>query len=245
MQNPIFVKVRNDQNEFYPSYDIINQLIDWNFESCELDKVEPDSNNTYIFIPDNGNVKACCERPHKAKYILWNIEIPGQVEEKCPDYMDEMWLSCKYFYSLVPDKKKFVVLGGDKRLYKDPDPIKQWAFCHLSYLYGKRLGQVKELEARGYTMAPIGWGETRDKSIASSEWGLCLHQNPVPALSPQRMTLYACRKLPIVIEECNPYPYKVVKLKDFTGKDYKELAEENFKLFTETYTFKKCVERAI
>ena len=58
-----FVKVRNDQGEIYPSYDIIWQMIDWNFESCELDEVDPNSNETYIFMPDNGNVKACCARP--------------------------------------------------------------------------------------------------------------------------------------------------------------------------------------
>lgn len=244
--NPIFVKVRNDQGEIYPSYDIIWKLINWNFNSCELDEVDPMSSNVYIFIPDNGNVRACCERPHTAKYILWNIEIPGVVEAKCPNHFDEMWLSCPYFYSLVPNKKKFVILGGDIRLYKLPAIEKQWDFCHLSYLYGKRAAQAAELESKGYTMAPIGWGEIRDEAIAKSRWGLCMHQNPVPALSPQRMTLFACRELPIVLEKADAYPYKVISLETFIGQeDGINQANENFENFTEMFTFKRMVELAL
>ncbi|MCR4307720.1 MAG: hypothetical protein NUV80_04095 [Candidatus Berkelbacteria bacterium] len=247
ISEPIFVNVRNDSGDFYDSYDIIYQLIRLSeFETCELDEVKPESKNIYIFPINNGNVAACCERPHKARYILWNIEIPGQVEVRCPDYMDEMWVSCQYFYSLIPEKKKFVPLGGHPGLIKEPFTVKKWDFCHLSYIYGKRAEQVAKLESEGFTMAPIGWGEVRDDSVACSRWGLCLHQHAVPALSPQRMTLFACRKLPIVIEECDPYPYQVVKLQDFNrGLDFSSIIEQNFILFTEKYTFRNMVEAAL
>ena len=237
----IFVKVRNDEGQIYQSYDIIWKLIDWNFKSCELDEVEPMSNEIYIFVTDNGNVKACCERPHSAKYIHWNIEIPIDGSNGCRDHFDETWFSCQYYFNLSKGKKKFIVLGGDKRLVSEPQ-AKEWDFCHLAYVYGKRAEQVAQLEAQGFTMAPVGFDDIRNKSIAKSRWGLCLHQHNVPTLSPQRMTLFACRKLPIVIEECDPYPYKVIKLQDFRPLEYKELADENFRLFTEKYNFKKEVE---
>lgn len=244
--NPIFVKVRNDQGEIYHSYDILWQLVALaGFDTCELDEVEPDSNKTYIFTPDNGNVKACCDRPHTAKYILWQLEIPGQVESHCPNYFDEMWLSDQYFYSIAGGNKKFVPMGGDIGLYKEPDPVKKWDFTTVAYLYGKRAEQVAGLVAQGYSMAPVGFGDIRDEAIARSRWGLCLHQHHVPALSPQRMTLFACRKLPIVLEKALPKPYEVVYLDEFVPNDYKELAETNFRRFTQELTFTKCVMEAL
>lgn len=246
MNDPIFVKVRNDQGVLYDSYRDYWHLIELStFPTCELSDVVPDSDQTYIFSPDNGNVAACCERPHRAKYILWQLEIPGQVNLKIPDYFDVMWVSCRYWQSLVPEAA-FVVIGGHPDLFKEPQEPKRWDFCHLAYLYGKRAAQVYDLEQQGFTMAPIGWGDIRDQAMAYSQWGLCLHQNPVPALSPQRMTLFACNKLPIVLEEANPEPYEVVKLLDFNRDiDFTQMVENNFKYFTQTMTFRKAVEGAL
>lgn len=228
-----FVKIRNDKGEYYQSYDIFYRLIDWNFEWCELDKVDKDSNETYIFTVNNGNVKACCERLHTAKYILWQLEI---TYEPCPSYFDEQWVSDRTM------KGKFVVLGGDARLFFEPSPNKRWDFCHLAYLYGKRAQQVAELESQGFTMAPVGFGEVRDHSIAISRWGLCLHQLDKPILSPQRMTLFACRKLPIVLERSDNYPYDVCFLDEFYRQSW---PDNNFRRFTEELTFKRCVEEAL
>lgn len=243
--DPIFVKVRNDKGEHYGSYDIINQLIDWNFETCELDDVEPMTSKVYIFVPNNGNVKACCERPHTARYILWNLEIPLEESVPCPEYFDEMWVSDKYFASIIPNKGKFVILGGDERLAKEPSIEKRWDFCHLAYLYGKREEVVSQLQATGYTMAPVGFGDTRDEAIAKSRWGLCLHQNPVPAMSPQRMTLFGCRKLPIVLESGDSYPYKVLPLQQFQRQPMLEEATYNFDLLTIKHPFRQCVLEAL
>jgi hypothetical protein len=253
MTDPIFVKVRNDEGEIYQSYSDYWTLVELSgFSTIELDEVNPNDGRTYIFTPNNGNVEACCRRPHKSRYILWNLEIPIIIEGflkstvKCPDYFDEMWVSCRYFHGISPNKTKFVPLGGHIGLYKEPVLEKRWDFCHIAYIYGKRLEQVQQLESRGFTMAPIGWGDIRDESIACSRWGLCLHQNPVPALSPQRMTLFACRKLPIVIEKCDPYPYQAVLLDDFLpDKDYTEIVDKNFEMFTDKLSFRNCVEEGL
>lgn len=232
----VFVKPRNDQGNFYDSYDVISQLIDWNFDWCELDDVDKDSDNTYIFILDNGNVKACCERPHKAKYILWQLEI---TYAPCPKHFDEQWVSDRTMSG------KFVILGGDIRLAKEPSTDKKWDMCHCAYIYGKRANQVAELEQRGFTMAPAGFGEVKDDAIARSRWGLCLHQSETPILSPQRMTLFACRKLPIILEQADGFPYEVCYLQDFDRQDMSEQVEKNFINFTQNYTFKKEVERSL
>lgn len=233
--SPIFVKPRNDQGNFYDSYDIISQLIDWNFDWCELDAVDPDSSNTYIFILNNGNVKACCDRPHKAKYILWQLEI---TYDPCPPYFNEQWVSDRTMNG------KFVILGGDLRLYKPKEDVK-WDFAVCAYLYGKRARQIAELEQKGFTIAPSEPREMRDEAIARSKWGLCLHQLDQQILSPQRMTLFACRKLPIVLEQADSYPYKVCYLHNFDRQDLSDNAEENFTMFTQIYTFKKVIEGAL
>jgi hypothetical protein len=72
-----------------------------------------------------------------------------------------------------------------------------------------------------------------------------MHQNQEPILSPQRMTLFACRKLPIVLEQSDGYPYNVCYLQDFNRQDLSNNAEQNFIMFTQIYTFKKVVEGAL
>ncbi len=48
--------MRNDEGEIYRSYVDYWKLVELSkFDTCELDEVDRDSDNTYIFSPVNGN----------------------------------------------------------------------------------------------------------------------------------------------------------------------------------------------
>jgi len=230
----IFVKVRNDEGNLYDSYDDYWKLVNLSkFESCELDEVNPNSENIYVFSPDNGNVKECCKREHKAKYILWQME--RGIEGAIKDYFDEIWVSDRYFHSLINHPKcKYVILGGHLSLGGRPKEPKKWDYVHLSYLLGRRKEKIDNLIKEGYTIAPNGWGEVKEKSLAYSKMGICFHQDEMPIIEPLRYVLFACWKLPMLAEFSQDFfPYAPLN------------AQENYKLMTEKYTFRKCVEGAV
>lgn len=248
---PIFVFVRNDEGRLYDSYDDYWKLVLLSeFKTCELEEVDQASHNIYIFSPNNGNVKATCEIPHQATYILWQLERPGKIENIVPTYFNEMWVSDRYFHRLVNSEKcKFVPIGGHKNL-RNPLPVITLAynFVHLSYLYGERLEKVKKLTDAGYTMAPNGWGEDKRLSLSSSTWGLALHQDDMLIIEPLRYTLFGCWKLPIIAEYSEDfYPYKVTTLEKFNSGNFDNGRNiyDNYQLLTEEMTFRKVVGAAL
>lgn len=250
MINPIFVKVRNDEGKIYDSYDDFWSLVKLSgFKSCELDDVKPESQRVYVFTPDNGNVKACCEREHRATYILWQLERPGKVENKVPEHFDRMWVSDRYFEQLVNnDRVKYVPIGGHPDFGEwsyDYEP-KKYDFAHISYAYGRRLALMEALESEGYSLAPAGWGEKRDESLKESRNMLCLHQDDMPVIEPLRYTIAACYGLPIVAEESRDfYPYFVQVLGKPGGKSKLDIAKMNYELMTQRLTFRRCVQEAL
>lgn len=244
----IFVKVRNDKGKLYDSYTDYWSLVELSeFPTCELDDVDPESNNIYVFSPDNGNVKACCERPHKAKYILWQLERPTHTGLNMPTYFDEMWVSDLHLFQMVNNPKcKYVVIGGHPGLgeFSFYEP-KTYDFAHMSYAYGRREAMYDELRRMGYSLAPNGWGEERHKVLKSSRAMLCFHQDDMPVIEPLRYVLAACYGLPIIAEASeNHYPYAVqIYNGNHPNRDeWEQIAQENRQRMTEELTFRKCIE---
>lgn len=248
MKKIIFVKVRNDKNEIYSSYCDYWQLVNLSgFETCELDEVEPQSDNTYIFSPNNGNVIACVSRPHSAKYILWQLERPNHVENYCPKEFDETWVSDR---SLTELGGKYVTMGGHPKLGREvlefPDRT-DYDYAPISYIYGKREHQVNQLIKEGARIAPMAFSkEEKDAILKNSRYGLALHQDELPVIEPLRYTLFACYGLPIVAEKSKDfYPYKVIQYPNITSGSYKEMAEYNYTMMTKVLTFEKCVKESV
>lgn len=219
---------------------------------CELSEVDVNSRDTYIFAPANGYTAAVFSQPRTCKVIHWNIERPGIEVES---YVDEMWVSDKTQLTMAADPRvKYVPLGGHKNLGGEPMLPKLWDLCPMCYAYGERLGKIIDLATKGFTIAPSTF-ETRERDaiLAHSRWGLMLHQTPHAIMTPLRAVLYACWKLPIVAEGVgDTYPYKFIPydedleiLRSYSEQEIQELINFNYRIATEEFTFKACIEAAL
>jgi hypothetical protein len=248
MTQPIFVRTYNDEGKIRDSYQDYWLLVKLSgFAECELDAVKRGSNNTYIFSPDDGNVKAFCEVPHQAKYVLWQLERPGHVKSEVPVYFDEMWVSDCYFNTLVTGNCRYVTLGGDPGFgefsFNEP---KEYNFAHMSYEFGRRHDIYQDLRNLGYKLAPNAWPPARAEILKKSGAMLCIHQDKLPIIEPLRYTIAACYGLPIVAEYSKDvYPYMVEFLDEPDLMDKHAQAVWNYRKLTKELTFKKCVEEAL
>ena len=240
----IFVKMRNDKGEVYRSYIDYWKLVDLSgFAKCELSEVDRDSDNTYIFSPVNGNTIAFINAPHKARFIAWQLERPnkGVMERTCA----EMW----FYDEAICDKYglKYVIIGGHPDLGGEKLGIK-YDLMNMCYLYGKREKQVNNLRYKGFTISPNSYDEQeKEIELASSRYGLCLHQDTEPVIEPLRFVLFTCWKLPLIVEYSHDYgPYHVQLWdKPIDTSLAVQQAERNYAKMTTTLTFRKCVEDAL
>lgn len=187
------------------------------------------------------------------------------------DPVDEIWVSDRYLYTLfqrfVPaqaHKCKFLVLGGHPDFgVKEPinevssSTTKTWDFCHLMYLTGVRGDKFYTIQQKGFRMAPTTFVEAeRDHTLRHSRWGLNLHQNSLACLSPQRFMIFASYRLPIITDYCvDPSPFVVFqdalihwdprKSSVMNDEIRTEAVEANYKMVTETHSFKAEVDRLV
>ncbi len=248
------------------------------FETCTLGEVDyKDVGVAYITTPWDGNVEANwtseAARNRACKLILWQFEFPhkwegGQPKEnmgellngdgKVFDFVDKVWCSERFVIQLywsfrLANNVRYVFFGGHPEYGGEPSGDKLWDFCDLSYRYGTREHKMKLLAQHGCTFAPTQvWGEEREKSLRHSSWGLQLHQFPMPFIAPQRFTLFASYKLPIVSDFCEAsVPYKIFQepLVHFNPKEsvllndniVRSMVRNNHRLVTQDATFKKEV----
>lgn len=259
----VFIKIRNDQGETYGSYDNFWELVELSgFKTCEMDEVDWQSDNTYIYSVENGNTEANFshnKKGAKCKLIFWQLEFPrwenGVIAgADVPDYVDEVWCSDKYHTSLF-SKAKYVFLGGHADYGKEPlEPI--WDICHMSYAYGIRKAKLQLLLSQGHTLAPASEiYEEREHILRHSKWGVMLHQNPMAIMTPLRAVMFASYRLPIIADYCkasSPYAFFFEPLLHFNlnkselqdEERVKEAVKLNYEIVT-TRTFRKCVEEAV
>lgn len=276
MSETIFVKMVNDQGRVRDSYFDYWLMVEmWGYKTCTLGEIDYQSDNVYIFSPDDGNSKAAFTQPkardRKCKIILIQLEWPrwqnGELtgHEK-PEYVDEMWVCDKHFFDLTQRfslsadalKIRYLFLGGHPQ-YGNPDYASRsprWDFVHLLYVYGVREHKLQILHDRGFTFAPNGWGEERDYVLRHSLWGLHLQQFPMPFIAPQRFTLFASYGLPILSDYCaNPDPFYVFQdaLIHWDPRETsvmhdglrREATEYNFNLVREKMTFRSQMDLAV
>lgn len=249
----IFVRLRNDQGELYGSYTDYWKLVELSgFATCEIDEIEPDSANTYVLAPTNGNAHAVAQQSRRCGMIAWALERPtGGYSGFAPACYDSVWVSdrwlCKELLAYGAPHVRYVTMGGHPGLggqRRDP----RVDFTHQAYMYGRRLGLLNRVLAQGYQCNAAGWGAERDECLATARMGLCLHQDELPIIEPLRFTLFACWRLPLVCEASQDvYPYQVYGLGeiDEAKVDARGYVAENHRMLTETLTFRHCVEEAM
>lgn len=255
MSEPVFVKVRNDQGEIYGSYRDYWRLVELSgFPTCELSEIDLTKPIAYIISPDNGNVAEVLrglrvhQHLHRGKTILWQLERPGKVLNEIPEYFDEMWVSDRYHASLVDDVCCYYVpLGGHLNIAGEKgEPL--WDFVVTAYLYGQREAKVEQLKAEGYTIAPNDFDfQIREYSLAHSRYGLCFHQDEEPVIEPLRFMLYACWRLPLIVEPSVDYfPYEVMPIQALQrGNLYPDMVNHNYERVVIEHPFKKNVLEAL
>lgn len=249
------------------------------YEICSLGEIDyNDPKIAYVVAPFNGNVQASFGSPEaknrKCKLILWQFEfchkwgLDGVPEDNmdAPD-VDEIWTSEPAYLELLkrynPDKAdrmRYIFLGGHEDYGEIPAEDKIYDLCDLSYRYGTRAHKIAILEGHGYSFAPLsrwveneGYGEARDIILRHSKWGIQLHQFAMPFIAPQRFTMFASYRLPIISDYCaKPKPYQILMgpLIHFNPKEsilaneenVREIVEYNYKLVAEDRTFRKEVD---
>jgi len=246
----IFVKIRNDEGEIYRSYHDFWRLVDLSgFDKCELSEVDKDSDNIYIFSPVNGNTINYINTPHKARFIAWQLERPNNGDEN-KEGIDRHGIEEMWFYDRAICKRdglKYVIIGGHPDLGGEKTEC-QYDMMNMCYLYGKRTRQCNKLIQRGLSLSPNSYDlKERDIELASSRYGLCLHQDDEPVIEPLRFVLFACWKLPLIVEYSHDYhPYLIQGWdKDIDNEVAILQAEYNYRLMTEVHTFRRCVEDAL
>lgn len=252
-----FLRPLNDQRKPYDSYCDLFRLAELSgFEIVEQDQFELGSDETYIVAPLNGNVRAwATDGRRKCRLIGWQLERPdgkiqvGTQHDFLGDGFDEIWISDWWLANQQTDERvRYVAMGGHPGLGVTPQAEKEWDFAVMSYVYGRREQVINDLKAQGYTIAPNGWGEERNKILARCRMGLCVHQDEIPVLEPLRATLFSMCRLPLVYERCNDfYPYRVWSLDNIeeAKRDECGKAAANYELLTGELGFRRCIEEAM
>lgn len=251
-----FLDVRSDDGQQYSSYKDFWTLVKLScFETVGQDSPWRDSTETIVSPIANGNVLAWAKEPRKCKLILWQLERRcGTWQEFLPRSFDTIWLADRHQANEArayhPDVRH-VPVGGHPGLGGKPSQAKKYDFCHFSYLWGKREATIRELQGRGYAIAPKAWPPERDVLLAESRAGLCLHQWTPQVkdfyIEPLRLILMAMWRLPIIAEFCHDcFPYKCYTMAEIDAAlvDARNYAEENYKVMVDMFPFQRCVEEA-
>lgn len=283
MLDPIFVIYRDTGGLMTQSYgDYWNMVRMWNFPTCEFKDIDyADSSKCYIWTTHIGNPTQVFmteeARARKCKLVFWNLEWCNWKDGKLIGFegsdflgieahVDEMWVSDRYLMSLLhrfkPEsahKVKFICLGGHPDFGLNPKDYDSrefhWDFAHLMYLTGVRGQKFHSIMQAGNSMAPASFDmEQRHHVLSHSRWGLNLHQNSFPCLSPQRFMIFASYGLPIVTDYCaDPYPFSVFqdglvhwnpRKSSVMNKEIRDEAiQRNYRLVTGSMSFRAEVER--
>lgn len=285
MPETIFIRMLGNGGQVRESYQDLYHMIELSgYKTCLLNEVDFQSDNTYICTFKDGLAESTFSskeaKERKCRVILWQLEwaewrngvleFPAWEHNEFNvlwmfDWCDEIWVSDLYFFEMIRrfnprsrDKTRFIVLGGHPDFGKKDDveyePL--YDFCHYMYLTGPRGHKFQILQDIGFKMAPNCWGKDREHGLLHSRWGLNLHQNPFPVITPQRFMLFASYKLPIVTDYCaNPFPFKVFqdglihwdpRKSSVMNKELRdEAVEHNYRVVTHWFSFRKEVDRRI
>jgi hypothetical protein len=192
-------------NQHYDSYTDYWRLVELaGYPVCSIDDIDKDDPDTmYIVSPVNGNIDAGWPDA-TAQIVLWNLEwiappthVPG---------VAQIWTSDKWYAG--QSGSAFVPLGShaDLTVMNEPDAA-QWDVCLLAYREPHRRRHViRLLQECGLSIAPDGWGETREETLRHSRIMVHIHQHDTyPCVPAQRFALAAAARIPLLSEECHTF----------------------------------------
>jgi len=221
VSEPIFARTAHH----YDSYTDYWRLVELSgFASVEVGEIDADNPDaTYIVTPVNGEWQAGWKDP-KATIIAWILEwydaapeIPG---------VSQYWTSDRWYASEI--NARWVPFGSHPDLvHARHDPINaRWDVALLAYMAPARRSAVREqLEEAGLSIAPMGWGETRDDVLEHSRVLVHVHQHDnYPGLAVQRFAFAAAARIPIISERIND-PAPLHPGEHYLSFEYGQLAE--------------------
>jgi hypothetical protein len=171
------------------------------------DEIDIESYNTYIFTPLNG------ENNHgwkdaKCQIILWDME--WRIGESSyewaenllviPPGVQRVWASDRWYAARIG--AQYVPLGSHAGLAGDAIADGNgWDVAPLAYRTGRRTALLDDMERRGLTVVPNGWGDDRDARLKEAKVVLHIHQHDkVPTVAPLRFAIAAAWHKPLISE---------------------------------------------
>lgn len=195
MSDVIFARPRYE----YQSYSDWHRLIVLSgYPLVYIDQIDPGSDNTYIYSPDNGETEAGWPRA-VARIIHWQME--WSLDAPLRPGVRERWASDNWYAGKIG--ARFVPPGSHPGLNLRPDErqAREWDVAWMAYTPPRR-GQIyTDLTERGLKIAPNAWGDERHRILASAACMVHVHQLPeFPCLPPLRLALCAAYRLPFICE---------------------------------------------
>ena len=225
MDQIVFARTRYE----YQSYSDFWRLVALSgFQTCYVDQIDLERENTYITAPVNGET-----RPHlydrrsklkgaqKAQVIVWLLERPdvtGDVNagvRELMKYVDAIWTSDKWLADTSGKLSEadggphyvYAEMGSHPELAMGPSSHSGHDIAHLSYTVPRREAIYKPLAGLGAKIAPNAWGDHRDGVLRSTRAILNVHQDELGLIEPLRMVVAAAYRLAYLTEDCpEPVP---------------------------------------
>lgn len=211
MSQVYFVKTRTMlQPNTYTAYQDYFKLAELSgYATCYINEVDPDSDNTYIITPLNGEWNHGWAGDVKAQIILHDLE--WRIGESdyawaenllvIPPGVKRVWASDKWYAERIG--AQYVPLGSHAGLAGDTPPDGQgWDVAPLSYRSGRRSHMVDRLIERHLTIAPNAWDAERDALLKECKTVIHIHQHDkVPTIAPLRFAIAATWRKPLISED--------------------------------------------
>lgn len=207
----------------YDSYLDFWKLVDLSgFHWVWLDQIEPESDNTYIFTPHNGQFLELVAgwgprwTGRKCKVVWWCLERPDGNAVPFRDSVDSVvgqvdaaWVSDRYVSTLHPFLTH-AVLGSHAGLRETLlDQFRTFDFAHMSYAWGRRADLYAAIRAQGLTEAPNAFGLERSQILARTKIMVNAQQYQTPVVAPLRFAIAAAHKMTVLTERAaDSFPYE-------------------------------------
>lgn len=173
---------------------------------CYVDEIDAsDPAKVYIYSPNNGETMDGW--PHARARIIfnqleWHTDFSTVV---LPPGVSEAWNADAWHARMI--NARHVPMGGHHGLNINPNdcPAKEYDVAFMAYTDIYRRKRIKdELESRGFTVAPNGWGQARHDALVRSRVLVHVHQwENIPTIAPLRWCIAAAYGLPIISENVN------------------------------------------
>jgi len=179
MGEVIFCKTRH-QDIGYQSYSDFWAMVQWaGYPIIYVDQLDPQSDNTYIITPLNGEWIDGWKSP-KAKIIHWEFEWRTDWRAKVdePEGVAEVWAMDRWYAAQIG--ARYVPVGGDDRLNQSPVYVSrpQNSIALLNYQTPRRQIITSQLQSLGINITAVSghWGVDRSIRLSNASAMVHVHQ---------------------------------------------------------------------